>query len=241
MGFRTISHYRRQWKERLQPILLLSFFALFSTGTLLAQDWGEQMIKAGLVKVTDVAPGIMIDLMYSSEDNFMQEDVYEDFEEAYLTPHFAEKMARAQEILVEEKGDRYCLIIYDAARPLSIQQKMWNLVKGTPDQKYVAPPTNGGGRHNYGVAVDLSIYDRVLGAPVDMGSPVDFFGKAAHIGIEEELVNKGIITPEARENRRYFHRLMARVGLYPIRKEWWHMQERNSIRHVRTTYTLLDF
>lgn len=199
------------------------------------------MTQAGLVKVTDYAPEVRVELMYSSTDNFMGEDVYGDFEDAYLTPHFAKKVARAQEILTKEKGDRYCLIIYDAARPISIQRKMWRLVKGTPDQKYVASPGNGGGRHNYGVAIDLSIYDKQLGKPVDMGSPVDHFGEAAHIGTEESLVKRGLITPQARKNRRYFHQLMNRVGLRPIRKEWWHMQERNSIQEVRSTYTLLDF
>ena len=199
------------------------------------------MLEAGLVKVTDLAPNIRIQLMYSGTDNFMHTDVYGNFDEAYLMPHFAQKLAQAQALLEKEKGDRYCLIIYDAARPLSIQRKMWSTVKGTPSQRYVASPNNGGGRHNYGVAVDLSIYDKTLDKPVDMGSPVDHFGETAHIGKEETLVRRELITQEAQQNRHYFHNLMARVGLHPIRREWWHMQELNSIQEVRSTYTLLDF
>ena len=54
---------------------------------------------------------------------------------------------------------------------------MYELVKGTPNQVYVADGTRGG-RHNYGVAVDVTLLDET-GAPVDMGTPVDFFGDEA--------------------------------------------------------------
>jgi len=36
-------------------------------------------------------------------------------------------------------------------RPMSVQKKMWNVVKGTPKYKYVSNPNRGGGLHNYGL------------------------------------------------------------------------------------------
>ena len=74
-----------------------------------------------------------------------------------------------------------------------------------------------------------------------MGSPVDHFGIRAHINNEAALVKQGLITREAMKNRQYLFHLMDRVGLRPIRKEWWHFQERNSIREVREQNRLLDF
>lgn len=39
---------------------------------------------------------------------------------------------------------------------MSIQQKMWNVVKGTKNDIYVSNPAHGGGMHNYGMAVDIT-------------------------------------------------------------------------------------
>lgn len=216
--------------------------ALSVTEGLAQSSMDVKMRAYGLVDISEVDSTIMVDLMYSRSDNFMQADVYGDFVTAYLAPDFAAKIARAQQILREERGDRYSIIIYDAARPLSVQQRMWDLVKDTPSKVYVAPVSKrGGGRHNYGVAVDMSLYDRESGQPLDMGSPVDHFGIRAHINNEASLVKQGLITREAMKNRQYLFHLMDRVGLRPIRKEWWHFQERNSIREVREQNRLLDF
>lgn len=228
----------------LLPILSLLLGVLLSGQSLAsAQTATDVKMRAyGLVDIQEVDSTIMVDLMYSRTDNFMGADVYGDFATAYLTRDFARKIARAQQLLHEERGDRYSIIIYDAARPLSIQQRMWDLVKGTPNKVYVAPVSKrGGGRHNYGVAVDMSLYDHEAGAPLDMGSPVDHFGRRAHINIEARLVREGLITEEAMRNRQYLYHLMSRVGLRPIRKEWWHFQERNSIQDVRAHNRLLDF
>lgn len=223
--------------------LLLTLGLLAGLLPALAQTpMDDRMRACGLADIREVDSTVMVDLMYSREDNFMGEDVYGDFAAAYLVPDFADRIARAQALLHKEKGTRYSLIIYDAARPLSIQRRMWDLVKGTPNRVYVAPVSKrGGGRHNYGVAVDLSIYDREAGAPLDMGSPVDHFGRRAHIGHEAEMVKEGLITEEARANRLYLFHLMDRVGLRPIRKEWWHFIERRSIAEVRARRRLLDF
>ena len=218
----------------LAPALLYAQEGLTETG------WAQRMEVAGLVNLSEKIPGIVVDLMYSRADNFMGTDVYGALEEAYLSPGFARRLQEAQALLKKELGSKYSLIIYDAGRPLSVQKKMWAVVRDTPNQKYVASPARGGGRHNYGLAVDLSIVDTSTGIPLDMGSPVDHFGIASHIGDEDTLVEKGLITPEARANRAYLHGLMKRVGLRPIRKEWWHFEEYTSIGSVRQ-HKLLDF
>lgn len=199
------------------------------------------MEEAGLVDIQKVDPTIKVALMYATSENFVGENMYGSLRKAYLLPHLAEKLKLIQAQLKKEKGDQFSLIIYDAARPLSVQRKMWNAVKGTPNTAYVASPSNGGGRHNYGAAVDLSIINLATGEVLDMGSPVDHFGVRAHINNEVFLVKKGLISQDAADNRAYLMKLMNAQGLRAIRKEWWHFQERNSIAFVRSTYQLLDF
>ena len=49
-------------------------------------------------------------------------------------------------------------------------------------------PNRGGGLHNYGLAVDISIQDS-LGQPLPMGTKVDHLGMEAHITDEIGLVH----------------------------------------------------
>jgi hypothetical protein len=75
---------------------------------------------------------------------------------------------------------------------------MWDVVKGTPQQGYVANPhTPPGSIHNPGCAVDLSVWDTSTRAAVDMGSPYDFFGARAHPAKEVELSGRELDVDDA--------------------------------------------
>ena len=104
----------------------------------------------------------------------------------------------AQRLLLEMHPD-YRLIVYDAARPMSVQQQMWDVVKGSSKSRYVSNPAHGGGLHNYGLAVDISIADS-LGRPLPMGTAVDPLGSEAGITREAALVEQGKLTAQARAN-----------------------------------------
>ena len=129
-------------------------------------------------------------------------------------------LEEAQRLLKEEHPS-YSLIVYDAARPMSVQQTMWNAVKGTPKYIYVSNPARGGGLHNYGLAVDVSIVDGE-GKPLPMGTPVDHLGREAHITAEAELVAQGKLTEAERQNRLLLRRVMKAAGFRPLPSEWWH-------------------
>ena len=116
---------------------------------------------------------------------------------------------------------------------------MYEQVAGTPKRIYVAHPRRGG-RHNYGVAVDLTIIDE-KGKALDMGSSFDHFGDRAHLGNERALVRSGLYAPEVPQNRALLKRILGQVGLRPYNKEWWHYQERMPMPEVRRRYRLLDF
>ena len=114
-----------------------------------------------------------------------------ELKEAYLHPKAARALLKAQRLL-RKLHPQYRLIIYDAARPLSIQGEMWNVVKGTSRNIYVSNPAHGGGLHNYGLAVDISIVDD-NGKALDMGTPVDFMKMGDEVVENIEVIPTGSI------------------------------------------------
>lgn len=180
----------------------------------------KSMERQGLVNVKDVDPTIEVDLMYSRADNFTGKILYTELREAYLHPTAAKALAKAQKEL-KRLHPGWSLRIYDATRPMSVQQKMWNTVAGTSKNIYVSNPANGGGLHNYGLAVDITICDE-KGDTIDMGTKVDHLGREAHTDIEEQLVKQKKISRRAVNNRKLLRRVMAVGGFKVLRTEWWH-------------------
>lgn len=174
----------------------------------------------GFINIAQADSSIALDLMYTRADNFTGQVLYDDLREAYLHPDAMQSLQKAQRLL-KELHPTYSLIVYDAARPMSVQQKMWDTVKGTSRYIYVSNPARGGGLHNYGLAVDLSILDE-NGIPLPMGTPVDHLGKEAHITEEAQLVAQGKITAQERENRLLLRQVMKEAGFRPLPSEWWH-------------------
>lgn len=203
-----------------------------------AQHFDSLMRANGMVDIQQVAPDIRVDLKYATKDNFIGANMYGQLRRAYLHPNLAKALARAQQALTKERPG-YRFLIYDAARPQSVQRRMYQAVAGTPKKIYVAAPERGG-RHNYGVAVDLTIVD-ASGKPLDMGSPFDHFGEEAHLGNEEARVRAGIFNKEVPTNRSLMRRLLGAEGLRPYDKEWWHYQEQMPMSEVRKRYQLLAF
>jgi len=94
-------------------------------------------------------------------------------------------------------------------------------VAGTPKNIYVSNPANGGGLHNYGLAVDVTIAD-ANGDSITMGTRIDNMTRLAHIDKEDELLRQGKLTREAYNNRRLLRRVMREAGFRALRSEWWH-------------------
>lgn len=239
----------------LIAILLLLLCAQPAAATS-PNDFARKMQEYGLVDIQSLDDEILIDLKYSSTDNFVGVDMYGDLNEAYLEAEFASKVVRAQKIL-KQRHPQYTLLIYDAARPISVQRAMRRIVEGTPFEGFVADGTRGG-RHNYGVAVDLTIAT-LDGTPLDMGAGFDDFTDAASVkGTPDNsdpttrtvevyrkyinsLCDQGLISRVAAQNRILLIEVMHAAGLYPYRREWWHFEEIISITATREKYQLLDF
>ena len=219
-------------------------------------DFDATMRQYGLVNIRDIDPTILVDLKYSTDDNFVGADMYGALDDAYFEAEFADRVAHAQKILMSRHPD-YRLLIYDAARPISVQRYMRSLVEGTRLESFVADGTKGG-RHNYGVAVDLTIAT-ADGTPLDMGAGFDDFTDAAAVKgtpdtddptsrtpevyrlYADEQVQRGTISREAADNRILLIEVMYEAGLVPYRREWWHFEEIISMNETRSKYKLLDF
>lgn len=174
----------------------------------------------GLVDVSGMDESIAVSLLYATPRNFVGEVMYDDLTEAYLHPEAAEALLKAQQLLKEQHPD-YTLIVYDAARPMRVQRKMWNRVRGTSKNVYVSNPANGGGLHNYGLAVDVSIL-AADGVPLPMGTEVDHLGFEAHTTNERTLVESGVITSQEKANRELLRSVMRNAGFRVLHSEWWH-------------------
>ncbi len=170
-----------------------------------------------LVDAAERVPGLVLDLRYATDDNFLKRRLY-------LAPHprcllrasVAARLAAAQAAL-RPRG--FGLKVFDCYRPFSVQKVMWDAV---PQRGLVAPPSLGGSNHNRGAAVDASLV-RLDGSPVAMPTDFDDFSKAARI-------NSKLPPPEAQRHREILQSAMAAAGFKLMFMEWWHFDDPDAVR-----------
>jgi zinc D-Ala-D-Ala dipeptidase len=179
----------------------------------------QTLIDSGLLDIQKAIPGIRVQLMYSTTDNFVKSDVYGDLERCYLRAEAVEKLRKAQALL-QEAHPGWSLLVYDGVRPHRIQTLMWEQLDIPFKRNYLAPPWEGS-VHNYGCAVDLTVADE-KGVPIDMGTPFDFFGKEAQPQLESLMLAQGKLTEAHLANRRILRGVMKAAGFLDIHTEWWH-------------------
>lgn len=225
--------------HRLKTTKILSFLIMLSAfQPAVAQSLRERMADFGLVDVAGMDSTIRVSLMYAADSNFTGVVLYDDLRDAFLHPDAAAALLKAQKEL-HALYPGYNLLVKDAARPMSVQRKMFRAVQGTPKANYVANPAKGGGLHNYGLAVDITIVDD-SGNELPMGTPVDHLGPEANIDREERMVADGFISETERQNRLLLRRVMTSAGFKPLRTEWWHFNLVSKTQ-ARTRYRRLDF
>ena len=198
----------------------------------------QKLEQAGYVDVAKLDGSIVVSLMYARPDNFVGEIMYTDLNRAFLHPEAADAVVKAQKEL-HKINPEYNLKICDASRPMSVQRRMYDKVRGTSQARYVSNPARGGGLHNYGLAVDVTIVDRD-GNELPMGTPVDHLGPESNIDREDILVASGKITKENRNNRLLLRIVMQAGGFKPLKSEWWHFNLRTRAQ-AKARYKLINF
>ncbi len=164
-----------------------------------------------LVDVGRLTPPPLLEIRYATPYNFTGAVLYP-AARAYLHRDAARALQAVQRDLAR---DGLGLKIYDGYRPLSVQQKMWDLVR---DERYVSNPAVNRGRHTRGTAVDVTLVDR-HGNELAMPSTFDAFTPAAHR-------DSATMTPRQRANMQRLSAAMERRGFLPYPFEWWHFDFR---------------
>jgi D-alanyl-D-alanine dipeptidase len=170
---------------------------------------GRGLDPGEFVDIKSVDKTILIDLRYASSNNVAHRPLYPPGTPALVRAGVALRLASAQQYL-RKKG--YGLKIWDAYRPQSAQEKLWQT---THNRSFVADPNEGrGSMHARGAAVDATLVD---GAGRDVPMPTDFdnFTPAALIEYTGHDVN-------VRGNLKLLQKAMAHGGFYGLRTEWWH-------------------
>lgn len=186
----------------------------------------RQLLALGLVDIQEMSPSIDVHLVYATPFNFVGKQLYFDLTHAFMLPKTASMLLEAEKLLKKQRPD-LSFRIYDAARPLSVQRDMWKIVAGTDLEEFVADPTKAQGKHNYGVAVDLTLID-CTGNPLPMGSEYDYFGDASRTNLEADLLSSGRITQRELDNRLLLRHVMTEAGFLIYEAEWWHFNALDS-------------
>ena len=199
----------------------------------------KKLVSHSLVNISELDKSIIINIKYSTENNFLKKNLYGDLKKCYLQKDNAEKLVKAQKLL-KEKYPFYSLVVFDGVRPLSIQKMMWDELKGVPEKnkwKYVSDPEVGS-LHNYGCAVDVSIVNEE-GWEMDMGTPYDYFGELGHPIAEPIMLDEGKLTWRQFENRKLLREVMFASGFTGITTEWWHFNG-SSLHIAGEKYHIID-
>jgi D-alanyl-D-alanine dipeptidase len=193
---------------------------------LITSEIEQSIINAGLIDIHTIDSSIVVNLKYSTTDNFLGIDVYGDFNKCYLQPDVAQKLKQSQAFL-RSKFSYYNLIVFDAVRPRSIQSKMWDTIDiPLPERtRYLSNPKNGS-LHNFGAAVDISIIDE-HGIEMDMGTKYDYFGELAYPREEKRMQEEGKLSYNQLLNRELLRNVMQHGGFFGIATEWWHFNSCN--------------
>ena len=161
-----------------------------------------------MVDLKKKIPGLVFDLRYASDNNFMHEKLYPSITTTYLRKVAADSLALIQK---ELNKNGLGLKIFDAYRPYSVTEKLWGPVK---DDRYAADPKKGSG-HNRGIAVDLTIINLKTKEELNMGTGFDNFSDTAHHAFTN-------LSEEILQNRLLLKAAMEKNGFKALDTEWWH-------------------
>jgi D-alanyl-D-alanine dipeptidase/CubicO group peptidase (beta-lactamase class C family) len=168
-----------------------------------------------LVDLAALEPGIQVELVYASADNFVGAPVYPVGARALLQRPAAEALGRAHRALA---AHGLGLRVFDAYRPWSVTKVFWD---ATPPElrRFVADPRRGS-RHNRGCAVDVTMVELATGRTVEMPSGFDEFSPRASPDYPGG-------TSRQRHRRELLRRVMEAEGFAVEPGEWWHFDHRD--------------
>lgn len=184
-------------------------------------------LPAGFVDAAAVVDGLVVDMRYFGDNNFVGEriDGYER-PRCLLSAPAASALAAIQRNLAPRGLG---LKVYDCYRPVRAVAHFLRWARKIEDGKrkaefypdldkrdlfrlgYLASRSG----HSRGSTVDLTLVRRSDQRELDMGTPYDFSSRRSW------TADTSVSRP-AQENRALFAQAMIRGGFRPYHKEWWH-------------------
>jgi len=201
----------------------------------------EKMLEQnGLVNIATIDSSIVISLKYSTKNNIAKRDMYKDFDKAYLQEDVAVKLKNAQQY-IKRKDSSLSLIVFDAVRPHSIQQLLWDSVALPIKKKrrFLAHP-NKYSLHNFGAAVDVSLVKN-KSELLDMGTPFDYPNELAYPCLENYFVSIGELSIDVIKNRTLLRNAMIEAGFIDNKYEWWHFSACRRTKAIATFALIKTF
>ena len=187
---------------------------------------GEYVInkmEEEIVSITEA--GILCDSQY------YKQGIPGAYKDCYARVSVVERLLKAENLL----PNGLHLKVYDAYRPICIQQRLWNYYRQYLKNEYpelndkeldyktsffISRPsynTEQPSLHNTGGAVDLTLVDN-NGKELKMGTKFDEFSDKAWTNHFEQY-SEDI---EVRDNRRILYWTMLEAGFTNLPSEWWH-------------------
>ncbi len=177
-------------------------------------DWHELVATGQLVEIRRIDPTILVEMRYATTHNCVGAALYPPDFPCLARPETAVRLHLVQTLL-HDWG--YRLKIWDAYRPKTAHQKLWEKYSM---HGFVADPAKGpGSLHSWGLAVDLTMVD-LLGHEVKMPSDFDVFTPNA------SAIYKGS-DAQAAEHLRLLQSAMGVAGFFGLTTEWWHFAVRD--------------
>ncbi len=200
------------------------------------------MDRSGFVYAERMIPGLVLDMKYVGDENFLGRPVvgYE-APTCLLTTQTVIALARAQQLL-QEFG--LGLKVFDCYRPKQAVADFVAWAKDLSDQKrkiehypnidktrlfelgYIAERSG----HSRGSTIDLTLVDARDGKEVDMGGRYDLFDATS-------WPSDQTVSTQARANRMLLRNVMRDAGFNSLKEEWWHF----TLRHEPHPETYFDF
>src|SRR5262249_48107795 len=194
---------------------------------LLPARLAHAQLPAGFVDAAAVIPGLVVDMRYFSDNNFVGQRI-DGYEAArcLLTARAGNALAGVERSLAARGLG---LKVFDCYRPTRAVAHFIRWARNPKDVRrkaeyypdidkrdlfrlgYLASRSG----HSRGSTVDLTLVRRVDGSELDMGTPFDFCGR-------QSWTSDRSVSREAQDNRALFAAAMMRGGFRPYHREWWH-------------------
>lgn len=162
-----------------------------------------------IVAVDPNKTNTILDVRYSTENNFTHEIIYT---KSYLMMHteIVEKFKSAS-LFANFLG--YKIKVFDSFRPLEAQRALFAKFS---DGLYISDPDSGLAMHTRGLALDITLVNSKTNLDLDMGTNFDDFTQKSSHSYNIQLNKHQAL------NRSILVGIMVLSGFSSYQDEWWH-------------------